>query len=151
MAFVKEYWWSACAMKPPQRRSASQKVNNADMLPWKSIIMFIWRSQSCEEAGNTTSNSDIATQRPLQNTSVKTLTLNYNNGLYTILGSLNLNYRQFSNIRRTQSQNINVFSSCLAVVFHWNHVLSWEWRCSWSSADKRCSNYIWVVNNFIAY
>ena len=28
---------------------------------------------------------------------------------------------------------------------------SWEWRCSWSSADRRCTNYIWVINNFIAY
>ena len=26
-----------------------------------------------------------------------------------------------------------------------------EWRCSWSSANSRCSNYIWVINNFIAY
>ena len=26
-----------------------------------------------------------------------------------------------------------------------------EWRCSWSSADKRCSNYIWVIDNFIVY
>ena len=26
-----------------------------------------------------------------------------------------------------------------------------EWRCSWSSADRRCSNYIWVIDNFIAY
>ena len=26
-----------------------------------------------------------------------------------------------------------------------------EWRCSWSSADRRCSNYIWVIKNFIAY
>ena len=24
-----------------------------------------------------------------------------------------------------------------------------EWRCSWSNADRRCSNYIWVINNFI--
>ena len=30
-------------------------------------------------------------------------------------------------------------------------VLSREWRCSWSSADRRCSNYIWVINNLIAY
>ena len=29
-------------------------------------------------------------------------------------------------------------------------MLSWEWRWSWSSADRRCSNYIWVINNFIA-
>ena len=30
-------------------------------------------------------------------------------------------------------------------------MLSREWRCSWSSADTRCSNYIWVINIFIAY
>ena len=29
-------------------------------------------------------------------------------------------------------------------------MLSREWRCSWSSADRRCSNYIWVINNLIA-
>ena len=34
--------------------------------------------------------------------------------------------------------------SCLCPV-HWRQVLSWEWRCSWSSADRRCSNYIWVI------
>ena len=30
-------------------------------------------------------------------------------------------------------------------------MLSREWRCSWSSADRRCSNYIWVIDNFIPY
>ena len=30
-------------------------------------------------------------------------------------------------------------------------MLSREWRCSWSSADRRCSNYIWVIDNFIAH
>ena len=30
-------------------------------------------------------------------------------------------------------------------------MLSREWRCSWSIADRRCSNYIWVIDNFIAY
>ena len=30
-------------------------------------------------------------------------------------------------------------------------MLSREWRCSWSSADRRCSNYIWVIDSFIAY
>ena len=39
--------------------------------------------------------------------------------------------------------------SCLCPI-HWSQVLSWEWRCSWSSADRRCSNYIWVINNSIA-
>ena len=34
---------------------------------------------------------------------------------------------------------------------HWNQVFLRDWRCSWSSADRRCSNYIWVINNFIFY
>ena len=29
-------------------------------------------------------------------------------------------------------------------------MLSREWRCSWSSVDRWCSNYIWMINNFIA-
>ena len=29
--------------------------------------------------------------------------------------------------------------------------LSLVWRCSGSSTDRRCSNYIWVINNFIAH
>ena len=33
----------------------------------------------------------------------------------------------------------------------WSQLLSGEWRCSWSSADRRCSNYIWVITNSIAY
>ena len=28
-------------------------------------------------------------------------------------------------------------------------MFSWEWRCSWSSTDRRCSNYIVVINKFI--
>ena len=40
--------------------------------------------------------------------------------------------------------------SCLCPI-HWGQVLSREWRCSWSIADRRCSNYIWVINNFIVY
>ena len=63
------------------------------------------------------------------------------------------NYCQFSNIRRTKSQNINVSRLVLQLLcpIHWSQMLSWEWKCSWSSADRRCSNYIWVINNFIAY
>ena len=38
--------------------------------------------------------------------------------------------------------------SCLCPIY-WSQVLSREWRCSWSSANGRCSNYIWVINNFI--
>ena len=40
--------------------------------------------------------------------------------------------------------------SCLCAIYR-SQMLSREWRCSWNSADRRCSNYIWVINNFIAY
>ena len=40
--------------------------------------------------------------------------------------------------------------SCLRSI-HWSQVLSRERRCNWRSADRRCSNYIWVMNNFIAH
>ena len=40
--------------------------------------------------------------------------------------------------------------SCLCSI-HWSQVLSQEWRCSWSSADRRCSNYIWVIDIFFTY
>ena len=39
---------------------------------------------------------------------------------------------------------------CLCPIY-WSRVLSREWRCSQSSADRRCPNYIWVINNSIAY
>ena len=35
--------------------------------------------------------------------------------------------------------------SCLCPI-HWRQVLSQEWRWSWSSADRLCCNYIWVIN-----
>ena len=40
--------------------------------------------------------------------------------------------------------------SCLCPI-HCNQGLSQEWRCSWSSTDCWCSNYIWVINDYIAY
>ena len=33
---------------------------------------------------------------------------------------------------------------------HWIQVLSREWRCSWSSADRPCPNCVWMINNFVA-
>ena len=42
------------------------------------------------------------------------------------------------------------YCSCICAIY-WTQLLSREWRCSWSSADRRCSNYIWVIDNFMAY
>ena len=39
---------------------------------------------------------------------------------------------------------------CLRPI-HLSQMLSLEWRYSRSRAKRRCSNYIWVINNFIAY
>ena len=34
---------------------------------------------------------------------------------------------------------------------HWSQVLSREWWCSWSNADRQCSTYIWVIIDFIGH
>ena len=44
---------------------------------------------------------------------------------------------------------VSAFSGLCAIFL--SQVLSGEWRCSWSSADRGCSNYIWVIDNLIAY
>ena len=51
------------------------------------------------------------------------------------------------------NSKIEIFpvSSCSHLCpIHWSQLLSWKWSCSWSSANRRCSNYIWMINNFIA-
>ena len=59
-----------------------------------------------------------------------------------------LYYCQSSNIR--QIPKLKCFSSHLAVVFAQSiEARTPEWRCSWSSANRQCSNQIWVINNFI--
>ena len=62
-------------------------------------------------------------------------------------------YHQISNIRCTNPQTymcrVSPCSHLCAI--YWSQVLSREWRCCWSSVDRRCSNYIWVINNFIAH
>ena len=62
-------------------------------------------------------------------------------------------YRQTSNKRGAKYQNFNVSRLVLQVFFpiHWSQMLTWEWRCSWSSSDSRSSNYILVINRFMAY
>ena len=59
------------------------------------------------------------------------------------------NYRQISNIRRAKSQNLNVYRLVLQLSLPNPLKPDREWRCSWSSADRRCSNCIWVISKFI--
>ena len=63
------------------------------------------------------------------------------------------NYCKISNISYTKSQTeMFLISSCSCLCpIHLSQLLRQEWRCSWSSADRRCSNCIWVINNLIAY
>ena len=53
-------------------------------------------------------------------------------------------YRQLSHIRRTKSQNLNVFRLVLQLSLpnSLKLLLSREWRCNWGSDDRQCSNYI---------
>ena len=50
-----------------------------------------------------------------------------------------------------QTQMFLVSSCSCFCPIQWSQVLNRGWRCSRSSADRRCSNYIWVIDNFIAY
>ena len=63
--------------------------------------------------------------------------------------SIHSMYRQVSNIRHTESQHLKDSRTVLRLSLP-NPLLGRERRCSWSSADRRCSNYIWVIKNFIA-
>ena len=46
--------------------------------------------------------------------------------------------------------SMSLVSSCSCLCpNYWSQVLNQEWRCCWSSADRRSSNYIWVINKFI--
>ena len=59
-------------------------------------------------------------------------------------------YHQTTYIRRTKYQHLN--SLRLVLKLSLSNPLKpcvyvTEWRCSWSSADRRCSNYIWVSKN----
>ena len=67
-----------------------------------------------------------------------------------LLGQLSF-YSLIGNIRRTTSQTeMFLVSSCSCLcLIHWNQGLSREWRCSRSSADRRCAYYIWGINNFL--
>ena len=69
---------------------------------------------------------------------------------YTV--KINL-YRQTSNSRSTKPKNLNVV--CLALNLYLPSPLEpgiWSRKiCSWSSADRWCSNYIWMINHFIGY
>ena len=62
-------------------------------------------------------------------------------------------YRKISTISAPNPKTqmlLDSACSCLCATY-WSQVLSREWRCSWSSADRRCSNYIGVINNLMAY
>ena len=62
-------------------------------------------------------------------------------------GTMGHNYHQISNISCTKSQILHV--SHLVLQLYLCNLLKpgvkFEWRCSWSSTDRWCSNYIWVI------
>ena len=62
-------------------------------------------------------------------------------------------YRETSSISRTKSQNVNVSNLVLqlSLLNPLKPGVKSSRRCIGSSADRRCSNYIWVIDNFIAY
>ena len=57
-------------------------------------------------------------------------------------------YCKISNVRHTKYPNFSDSSCHCLCSIHWNLVISRQRRCSWSSADRRCSKYIWVIKLF---
>ena len=108
-------------------------------IPHKGLVMipccFIcYPEQAVEQAFKLPVNCDVMMRWP------------YHCNVFT-------KYCKISNIRCTKSQNLNGPHPVLqfSLLIHWSQWLSREWRCSWSSADRWCSNYIWVINDFIAH
>ena len=62
-------------------------------------------------------------------------------------------YRQISSIERTTPQRLTLsrLGLQLSLPDPLRPGVKWKWRCSWSSAGRRFSNYIWVISNCIAY
>ena len=65
----------------------------------------------------------------------------------------NIPYHQISNIWRTKSQSLNVYRLVLQLSLPslLKPCVPVHQECSWSSAYRRCSNYIWLINNLIAH
>ena len=59
-------------------------------------------------------------------------------------------HHKLSSISRTKSPKLVLSYSCLCQLY-WSWVFSREWKCSWSSAGRLCSNYIWAIMNLNAY
>ena len=60
----------------------------------------------------------------------------YNNTNLKMVLYHNSAYRHVSNIRRTKSQHFLVLSCGCLCRIPWSQMLSRQWRCSWSSADR---------------
>ena len=120
--------------------------------PWKSkfkVIAQLYRLTSLLLHENQTSNS---WHTLFQNLTLKIQGQGHGWGKMSRSHkqpSIHSMYRQVSNIRHTESQHLKDSRTVLRLSLP-NPLLGRERRCSWSSADRRCSNYIWVIKNFIA-
>ena len=125
------------------------RVNARYEMNWANIFFKKFRKPSCLQ-------TDGRTDRHRGESSIPPFHLRWIGGIITLKWAqrpvpITL-YALLSNLlyQTYHIQNLNVSRSCLCPI-HWSQVLSREWLCSWISADRRCSNSVWVINNFIAY
>ena len=118
--------------------------NVKNIWPWKSkinVIAQLYRLTSLLLHENQTSNS---WHTLFQNLTLKIQGQGHGWGKMSRSHnqpSIHSMYRQVSNIRRTKSQHLKDSRTVLRLSLP-NPLLGWERRCSWNSADRRCSNYI---------
>ena len=62
-----------------------------------------------------------------------------------------LTYWKTGNISGTKSQKLNVSHLVLQLSLPNPLKPGWEWKCSWGSTDRQCSNYMWVINSAVTY
>ena len=171
VAIVRTVIWIHCEMKYDNyndiNRSLSNIINELSTLP--PIFCILYRSISPSSFMVTglalgrpciCPNARSATQENIAKSIVYKLMASSRTMQQTVLwDTLFLTYimigcradRQNSDSRCTK-WNFNYFSSRLAVVFVQSIEASCrKWRCSWSSADRLCCKYIWLINNLIAY
>ena len=60
---------------------------------------------------------------------------------------VNVQYKE--SINNSITVSLLAFSCVYPICY--SQVFSWEWKCSWSIADRRWPNYIWMSNKLIAY
>ena len=144
---------------------AIYQASSINMNYWKSFVMKInarfvnhlFLISLCSLSKVYFSNASKSKNKPIHLLSPAPTFIHYHSASDLILQSCHTIVKECTVkylIKEAPNFKIQMFlvsSCCCLYPRRWSQMLSREWRCSWISADRRYSNYIWVMNNLIAY